>query len=487
MEAISVTQASYFVFGLVRFMKVFMKRVVLVGVGGLAAVSVVLAIASQGVEGKLRKGAIVGVVDVGGLSVLEAQKKVRLWWEGQRSEKLTLMLKDKTLPKTYTPGELGVVIDDLASIAQVPIDGVVGQYVTSPEGEKYVFKFKAVAVDMKPLNASVKEIYGEPEPAKVKFVQGKIQLIPEKTRFKLDEQKLQDAIIKSIMDDRIVQLPLVEEPKRITDEMLKEVTDVMAQFKTNFSAGNRPRSSNIRLASSKINGTVLLPGEQFSFNGVVGRRTVAAGFKEAGVFINGRHDTGVGGGICQVSTTLYNASLFANLKIVKRSNHSLPVPYVPVGRDATVNYGAQDLVVENNTKTPIVLVNEYTPGTLTFRILGKREPGQEVKITSSRQRTWSSKGVIRQYDPSLPAGSTRVKEGGSMGRSLQTYRTVYKNGVKVATEPLGTSYYPGGPTVIAFGPKARPKPKAVAPTTTTTTPPATGGTTPSPSPEPNSL
>lgn len=460
-------------------MKIFMKRGGIVLVGVLAVVSVVMAAVVQGAESKLQKGSQVGLVEVGGLTVAEAQKKMRLWWETAKLEKLTLTIKDKSLKKTYTPGELGVTLDDVASVAQVPMEGLVGQVLGSSDVQKYPVKFKSLKFDTVSLRNAVKESYGDPGPARVKYSGGTIVREPEKPRFALDETALPNEILRAVMEDQIVALPIKEEPKKITDEVLNQITDVVAEFSTNFSSGNRPRSSNIKLASAKLNGIVLLPGDKMGFNETVGKRTAAGGYKEAGVYVNGRHDTGIGGGICQVSTTLYNASLFANLKIVERSNHSLPVPYVPLGRDATVNYGAQNLIIQNNMTTPIVVVSEYVPGKLTFRILGKKEPGLEVKVTQGKI-SYSGGSTRREYDASLAPGTTKTIHSGD-NKSVQSYRHIYKNGVKVKTEQLGGSYYYGGGTIILYGPKPKqtavPPTKApVAPTTTATPPTAATGT-----------
>ncbi len=439
-------------------MKVFMKRGGIVLVGSLAIVSIVFAAVVQGTDAKLVKGSQVGVVEVGGLTPVEAQKKLRIWWEGAKLEKLTLTIKDKSLKKTFTPGELGVSLDDVASIAQVPLEGLVGQVLGKEQLTKFPIKTKPVIFDLSNLKAAVKDSYGDPGPARVKFIDGKIVREPEKPRFALDEVALPEAVTKGLLDDQIVTLPIKEEPKRITDEVLNQITDVVAEYSTNFSSGNRPRSNNIKLASGKLNGIVIMPGEKMGFNETVGERTLKGGYKIAGVYINGKHDTGIGGGICQVSTTLYNASLFANLKVLERSNHSMPVPYVPLGRDATVNYGAQNLVIENSTTTPIVVASQYQPGKLTFRILGKKEEGLEVKIFQGRVRS-SGASTRREFDPRLAPGTTKVQHNGD-NRYVQTFRTVYKNGVKVGTETLKDSFYSGGGTIISYGPKLPPKPAA---------------------------
>ncbi len=170
----------------------------------------------------------------------------------------------------------------------------------------------------------------------------------------------------------------------------------------------------------------------------------------AGVYKKGKHDVDVGGGICQVSTTLYNAALFANLKILQRHNHSMPVPYVPPGQDATVDYGALDLAIENNTASSIAICSEYHPGRLTFRILGKRDPGMKVKIESTGKQRWDP-GTQLISDPTLPAGQKKVIDKGAAGESVKTYRVVYREGKEVRRESLGTSYYKGGQKIVAVG------------------------------------
>jgi len=167
----------------------------------------------------------------------------------------------------------------------------------------------------------------------------------------------------------------------------------------------------------------LAPGEKLSFNKTVGRRTIENGFKLAGVYKAGKHDLGIGGGICQVSSTLYNAVLLSDLKVLRRQNHSMPVAYLPVGRDATVDYGSIDLVFENTMSTPVAISSSYTPGRLTFRVLGKKDPSISVKILSIGHRSWDT-GVKTVMDPTLPAGKRLIVEKGSRGHSVSTYRLV---------------------------------------------------------------
>jgi vancomycin resistance protein YoaR len=331
-------------------------------------------------------------------------------------------------------------------------------------------KFTVIGKVSPELRAAIAKVNEDLSEAKVEFIRGQIKLTPEKTPLALDESALQQnlANILSNPKDWSLPLPLTEGQKRIPDEELEKIREVVSSFATTFSAGNRPRSSNIRLAAQYFDGKILMPGERLSYNETVGQRTRARGFREAGVYVNGRHDTGIGGGICQVSTTLYNAALYANMKIVQRQCHSLPVPYVPVGRDATVNWGSIDLVLENNLGQPIAIDSEYTPGRLTFRILGTKVPGQEVKITGTGIR-YRDRGVRRVVDPSIPAGVTRVIEGGAAARTTSTFRTVYVNGEVVKRESLGTSSYYGSPRIIAVGSRRSvPKPATVVANDSTT-------------------
>ncbi|RYG88051.1 hypothetical protein EON77_01225 [bacterium] len=314
----------------------------------------------------------------------------------------------------------------------------------------------------------------------MKFVNGAILLKKEGDRKSLDTEALPALALKALQEGKTeINVPLKTEPKRITDEMVARIKDVIGEFSTRFSAGNTPRCANIKLAASKLDGTILLPGETVSFNGTVGRRTIAGGFRVAGVYKNGQHDTGVGGGICQVSTTLYNAALFSDLGIVQRSNHSLPVPYVPLGRDATVDYGNIDLVVRNTTPDPIVLASQYRPGKLTFRILGTKREEFKVRMTSTgvTRREGRARRIL---DRTLPPGTTKVSGGGGV-LSLSTTRIVERNG-QVRRDKPAHSYYGGGVTTIAYNPA--PRRRAVAPRATPPIPPVAQSTPAAPAPDP---
>jgi len=397
---------------------------------------------------------VVGI-DLGGMSPEDAAKKLRIWWEDQKRRKLPVHVDaiNLVLPR-MTASELGVGLDDVATVAKLPVlSGTSDTVVDAPDQS-----FDAVYRLIQPTGESVatvlKKAVGKPRPARVLLLKGTIYREPEISTLDLVESQLPEAVASAIKGgDSIVHLPITQGAKVIADDKLAEITDVVASFSTRFPKRQYNRNSNIKLASSKLNGVVLLPGDTMSFNGTVGQRTEAKGFKLAGVYKNGKHDTGIGGGICQVSTTMYNACLFSNLKILRRSNHSMPVAYVPLGRDATVDYGNLDLVIQNDKPYPIAISSYFEPGLLTFRVLGKKEPGVTVKLEQVGGKSWDT-GVEIVHDPKLPVGDREVIEKGSRGHSITTYRLVYKNGVLQERQLLNHSYYGGGEKIIAVGPTA---------------------------------
>jgi vancomycin resistance protein YoaR len=441
-----------------------MKRFLIGGLIVFAGTGLGLTVTAARFVPTIRPNTQIGIVAVGGLTKEEAAKKLRIWWESEKLNELTLTnnLIRTPLPK-MTPGKLGIGLDDVASVDQCKMSDFWDAAQSKVTGSEYPkeqleVKFKAGAGNLDSLKKIVKSAIGAPRPAKVLFVGGMIQREPEVTSYELDEQGLSTAVLAGLVGDGKVEIPIKEAPKKLPDDELAKINEVVAEFSTKFPAYQSSRNTNIRLASAKLNGQILMPGEKLSFNNCVGRRTVQDGYKEAPVLVSGRHERGIGGGICQVSTTLYNSALLADLKIVERSNHSIPSVYVPVGRDATVDWGTKDFIFENNQDGPIAVSSTYEAGKLTFRILGKKVPGKSVKLVTSGHSAWGN-GVKTVIDRSLPPGSRKVIEKGSAGHAINSFRVVYENGVEVRRDTLGHSVYRGSPRIIAVNNAPRaPKP-----------------------------
>ena len=229
--------------------------------------------------------------------------------------------------------------------------------------------------------------------------------------------------------------------------------DLLGSYSTTYSTRNANRSTNIRLASQKVNGTVIMPGEVFSYNTTVGKRTAASGFKSAAVYAGGEVTTGIGGGICQVSSTLYNAVLLANLEIVERSNHGFNPGYVPAGRDATVSWGGPDFKFKNNRTYPVKIICSGTGGTINFKIFGLLEENEyEVEIQSYITK-YISYRTITKNDSSLAKGQTKVLQNGSNGCKSVAYRILKQNGEVVSKTLLSQDTYNSHNKIVAVGTK----------------------------------
>ena len=216
------------------------------------------------------------------------------------------------------------------------------------------------------------------------------------------------------------KVPLKIITPNVTTNMIgmEAFPDYISTFSTRYNISDRDRTTNLRLAANKINGTVLMPGETFSYNKVVGRRTIAAGYKEAKIYQDGQVIDGLGGGICQISTTLFNAVLYANLEIIEKRNHQFVPSYVSAGRDATVVYGSQDFKFKNTRNYPIKITCSVDRGNAKFDIYGLRE-GTEYNIDVTSKITSRTSNAINSV----------------------TYRTLNLNGQKVKSEVISRDTY----------------------------------------------
>lgn len=431
------------------------KQVFIGSFSSIAAIGAVLSVVAARYEPRVRQNTFVGPISVGGLLPHEAAKKLRIWWESEKHREVDLVIAGATEPLgSFSLAKLGLRLDDEASVRALPLDefveGVTRSFGSLPDALRAKPTFSIREEAWKPLVEAVDSKVGGKTPAKAVLKAGAIERTPEQNGSTIDRGAFRERLIDLVADAKQLEVPITSAPKRVPDAELAKITEVISEFSTKFSTGQVNRSGNLRIASQTIDGTVLMPGERFSFNGFLGKRTTEQGYKMAGIYRDGRHDLGLAGGICQVSTTLYNAALFANLKIVKRTNHSMPVPYVPLGRDAAVDYGKIDLEFENSLEIPIAISSDWVPGKLTFRILGVKTPGLTIEIASSGRKSWSV-GEKVVVDPNLPDGKRKVIEKGSAGHSISTFRIVKQNGQMVARDPLGLSHYRGGKRIVAVG------------------------------------
>lgn len=247
-------------------------------------------------------------------------------------------------------------------------------------------------------------------------------------------------------------LPLRSLLPRVTKEDGIGIEAEIASFSTHYKErGNRKR--NLQLACSMMNGYILKPGDVFSYNEVVGPREAEFGFRMAPVIVRGRMEPGLGGGVCQVSTTLYNAALRAGLGIVSRSHHAFPVHYVEPGLDATVVYGSIDLKIRNTTDHAVAIVADGANQKVTVRIFGSPRPGETVSIERTGISSWAPP-VKTINDPSLPAGKRVVRDSGRAGHRVTVWRVYRQNGRVVRRELVSRDVYRAFPRIVAVGTRA---------------------------------
>lgn len=286
------------------------------------------------------------------------------------------------------------------------------------------------------------------------------KITPEEWGRKLDAELLKAqliAVLRQLKDARL-DLPMIPVAPAMTAANLDKngLRELMSSYSTTFNAGDRNRTGNIKLAAKKINGCLLFPGQVFSFNEVVGPRDKASGFKEAMEIVDGEFVPGVGGGVCQVSSTLYNAVLLAGLNVIERTNHSRPLRYVPLGRDATVAYDSIDFKFVNNNLLPVMILSETSGSKLHVGILGRQFFQEHSEIMTFEVVTANEKVilplVLEKEDSALPQGVSEVDNTGSPGYEVGTARiTRDPNGKEIKREVLSLDKYLPDNKIVRIG------------------------------------
>ena len=315
----------------------------------------------------------------------------------------------------------------------------------------------------------------EPEDASYEIVGYAVAYTAEVPGVTIDEETAKSVLEAHRAEGETFSVPVhLSLPEVTTESLEAELFGTrLSTFSTQFNTGDVGRSKNVALAAEKVNGTVLSPGAVFSYNEIVGERTSEQGFQIAKVYSGGKAVDGIGGGICQVSTTLYNAVLYANLEVVSRRNHQLPVHYVPLGQDATVVYGQTDFKFKNSQKTPIKITASTYQGELTVSIYGaKPEKKVEVTITNHTTGTIPYK-TEKKTDHSLPYGTTKTEQSGKVGYRVETYMKVTEDGVVVKDEQITVSTYnPRNEILLVSGASAPSSAPASAPVSAPTASPS---------------
>ncbi|MBP2655075.1 MAG: VanW family protein [Firmicutes bacterium] len=407
---------------------------------------------------KVYAGVVIDGIPIGGKSREEVTQLVELWRQEQRNRKVRTYYGDKEF--WFDAASIGYDIDVEATVEEAWNFGHYGSWVKRLTSIHSAAKAGHdislhIIYDEAKLTGIIDQwcevIDRPPRNAAISLLSGRV--VPQEEGRKLDVELVKKQILEAIRNPDCC-LPLSVTPlyPEMSQANLEQngLKIIWASFTTHFDSSNTTRSANIELSANKINGHILYPGQTFSFNEVVGPREKNRGFKEALEIVDGEYVPGIGGGVCQVSSTLYNAVLLANLDVVERTNHSKPLGYVGIGRDATVYYDTLDLKFVNNTDAPIMVLAETRDNTLTVGIAGTRTIAEQVELMSVDRRVIPP-NVIKTPDKGLAIGETKVEKAGAPGFEVTTIRVVRSAGREIKREVLAKDSYLAEDTVIKIG------------------------------------
>lgn len=307
-----------------------------------------------------------------------------------------------------------------------------------------------------------KNIEKQPKNAYFQY-NGKLKIIDEIFGININFDLFFEKILNNylISDNIKINIPIEKTRPEIVAEDLKLTSFLRGQFSTGYTKSTLDRKHNIKMALSKINGKKIGAGEQFSFNKTVGRRTKENGFRMAKIISQGEFVDGFGGGVCQVSTTLYNAALLSGLKIDRANKHSEKVGYVMSGFDAMVNFGSSDLVFTNNTGADIYIFADYSSSSMTIKIFGTKND-YTVKLRNEivDKKPAGECQEIFDVDKKYIDRVEFVDESFYLktahdGYTVKSFRDFYKDGALVKTELLRTDKYPPQNAIKVFGTQVR--------------------------------
>ncbi|MEG2667965.1 MAG: VanW family protein [Lachnospiraceae bacterium] len=414
------------------------------------------------------KNIYIGTVDVSGLTEKQAKQAIETQIEEKRKQ--TLILKVAKKKQTVaTLGELGLNIEQTKHLTQQAVNygkkgGVWSRYhaMTKLKQEKKVFKTRYILNDKMATTVLEERVI----PLEKRAVNAGIQRVQDKFVY-TDESKGKTVDIKASIkkietylngkwNGKEGSLLLVseEETPKITKESLTSIQDILGTFSTN--AGSGERVQNLRRGAELINGTILMPGDEYSVSEGTRPYDEENGYVEAGAYENGKVVSSIAGGVCQVSTTLYNAILLSELEVTQRQPHSMLVNYVEPSMDAAIAGDYKDLKFKNNLETPVYIEGYISEeGRLTFVVYGK-ETRDVNRTIEYKSETLETKESVKKYeeDHDAPLGSWVSEGEAHTGKEARLWKIVYENGTEVSKDVINNSSYDVSNATVKVGTKS---------------------------------
>ena len=442
------------------------KKILITTAFSICCMSTGLDVKAVGKDSKIEEGVKVGNIDVSGMSISEAEGAVGTFVESLKDVRITLRLEGGQ-DTVGTAGEFGITWEDGGELEEAAMLGkrgnIVQRYKTladlKREGRSYPLNISFGSDVLDSILNSLGETYDqEAVDASLTKTESGFQITEGQTGRVLDVAKSKEAVLNYLQSSwdygnaSIDLVVTVEEPKG-NAETLNKVKDVLGTYTTSYKSSGPSRVTNVRTGCNHINGVTLYPGEQCSVLDLITPFSVENGYELAGSYLNGQVVNSLGGGICQVSTTLYNVVLNAELQVDERSNHSMIVTYVDPSADAAISEsGGKDFKFTNNKEYPIYIEGTTTSDkTITFTIYGVEDRSSDRKVEYVSEVLETNVPPAEKIIPTGdPVGYVNVQSV-HVGYKARLWKVVTENGVEVSREQVNSSSYAAVPRTASVG------------------------------------
>lgn len=448
-----------------------MKKITKLGIAATALACVIgigfhtqTAVAAE--ETTIEKGICIGNVNVGGMTEKQAVSAVEEYVDGLLDT--TFTLKGETGSIQMTAEDMGVTADADSAVQEAMAVGHAGSLINRYKTLEDLKKKKLVLDMHLSVNkqATAEKIYESADDLAVGAVDNGLKRVNGKFEFVKGKEGVEVDVVNSVYaindflaqgwdgsNNEIALVTKTVEP-RGDEEELAQITDLIGSYTTNFASSSAGRAKNVITGVSKVDGTILYPGEEFDLAKTVSPFTQENGYELAGAYQNGTVVESFGGGICQVATTLYNAVIRAELEITMRFNHSMLVHYVEPSMDAAIAGNYKDLKFKNNLDVPVYIEGYCSGGIIYFNVYGKetRPSNREISFESETVSKTDPK-VQFTMDASLAAGSVSVTQSGQSGCIAQLWKIVKVDGKQQSRDLFNKSNYQATPKILTIGTK----------------------------------
>lgn len=421
-------------------------------------------------QDKIYPGVFVYDIDLGGLNEEEAVKVLKEKLPNMiLDKKLVVKVEDKTLELTYEELNPSYNFEEVAKEAMA-----VGKDESNFTKNSYIKGKKTINVDTKLSydeealvafeNKVIDEVGVKPINASIEINSGSISITDDVSGKTINKEELHNTLVDNINADpnheAVLTFDLVVEEAKIKAEDLTRINGKISSYSSNYVNTGDGRVKNMEIAANTVNGTILMPGDEFSYNGLIGDTTPEKGYEKANTYVGNKIVPDYGGGICQVSTTLYRAVMRANIRSTERMNHSLTVSYSEPGLDATVANPYIDYKFVNTYDFPIYIQGSVSGGIVNFTLYGDTEAmgNKTYELVNEIHEKYNPE-IKYEDDPTMEEGTEKVVSYGMPGYKASSYQVTYENGVEVDREFIATDVYMTTDTIVKRGTKKKEEPK----------------------------